>query len=98
MRFVQSVAVRTSSPTALKVLMQEWHEAESGRAPGYLGSRLLADRDDPTRFMLVVEFSSAAEAELNNDRSETQAFGARLAALIDGTPRFRNYDEVQTVD
>ncbi len=97
MRFVQSVAVRTSNGTALQALMQEWHEAESGRAPGYLGSRLLADRDDPTRFMLVVEFASAAEAELNNDRVETQAFGAKLAALIDGDPRFRNYDEIRRV-
>jgi hypothetical protein len=66
------MTVRATNGQALGDLMAAWHEAEAGKAPGYLGSRLLADRDDPGRFLIVVDFSSFAEAELNNDRAESR--------------------------
>ena len=97
MRFAQTMAVRAADRGALSDLMSSWHEAEAGVAPGYLGSRLFADRDDPGRFLMVVEFSSAEEAASNNDRSETREWASRLQALIDGEPEFGNFDLVHSL-
>ncbi len=97
MRFVQTISVDASDEKALAALMTDWHTAEAGRAPGYQGSRLLADRDNRGRYMLIVEFSSAEEAERNNDRPETQQWGDKLSALIGADPAFGNFDEVQTL-
>jgi quinol monooxygenase YgiN len=98
MRFIQTIDIRAEDDSALIALMAAWHEAESGKAPGYLGSRLLADRDQPGRYLLLVEFSSAEEAEMNNDRPQTQEWAAKFSALIDDEPRFGNYDEISAVD
>ena len=97
MRFIQTMTLRASDGAALADLVSAWHEAEAGVAPGYLGSRLLADRDDPGRFILSVDFSSIEEAELNNDRPETQAWAERMSHVIDGEPAFGNFDEVRRV-
>lgn len=97
MRFVQTIAVRTTDGARLSEMMNDWHEAEAGVAPGYQGSRLLSDRDNPGRYLMVVEFSSAEEADLNNDRPETAEWGAKLAAVIDGEPEFGNFDEVISI-
>lgn len=97
MRFIQTIDVRAEDQSALTTLMTEWNDAEAGKAPGYLGSRLLADRDQPGRYLLLVEFSSAEAAEMNNDRPETQEWGAKFGALIDNEPHYSNYDEVGAV-
>jgi quinol monooxygenase YgiN len=91
------MSVSVENVAALAALMTEWHEAEFGIAPGYLGSRLLADRDHDGRYLLVVEFSSPEAAEQNNDRPETQQWAERMNALIDGPPEFGNYDEAHSV-
>jgi hypothetical protein len=97
MRFTQTMAVRAANGLALGDLMSAWHEAEAGVAPGYLGSRLLADRDDPGRFLISVDLSSVEEAKVNNDRPETQEWAGRLLELIDGELEYSNFDEVHTV-
>jgi hypothetical protein len=91
------MAVRAADGSALADLVSAWHEAEAGVAPGYLGSRLLADRDDPGRFLIVVDFSSPEEAASNNDRAETHEWAGRLLSLIDGDPEYGNFDEVVKV-
>ncbi len=97
MRFVQTMAIEVDDRNALEAMMTEWHETEFGVAPGYLSSRLLADRDHEGRYLLVVEFSSAEAAEQNNDRPETQQWAERMNALLGGEPEFGNYDEAHTV-
>lgn len=97
MKFVQTILVRSSDGAALADLMAAWHAGEFGNAPGYLGSRMLVDREAPNRYQLIIDFSSAEEAQLNNDRPETQAWAAKLSAVIDGDPEFSNFDELQAV-
>ena len=67
---------------------------------GYIGTRLLADRDDPECYLILAEFaevdgdlSAAAEAERNNQRAETERWAEKLAALVDGEPVWTHYDE-----
>ncbi len=94
MRFVQTIWFSSVNADAIAELMREWHAAEAGIAPGYVGSRLLADREHPGRYLVVVDFASAADAERNNDRPETQAWAEKFRALLDGEPAFANFDEV----
>lgn len=96
-RYVQTMSVQAGDPEALEQLLTTWHEAEAGIAPGYIGSRLLADRDHPGRYMILVDFSSAEEAEKNNDRPETQEWAAKLGALIESDAAFGNFDEVRAI-
>jgi hypothetical protein len=42
--------------------------------------------------------SAAEEAARNNERPETKAMGAAVAAVIDGAPDYRNFDEVYRTD
>lgn len=94
MKFTQTISFAAADADALKVLLDDWHAAEAGSAPGYLGSRLLADREHPGRYLMVVDFASAAEAQANNDRPETRAWAQKFMALIQGDPGWGNYDEV----
>jgi hypothetical protein len=41
---------------------------------------------------------AADEASRNNDRPETQAWAARLLAVIDGEPEYHHYDELYRTD
>ena len=52
---------------------------------GYMGTRLLADRESPVEYLIIADFgvvdpdvSAADEAARNNERPETQAWAARL--------------------
>lgn len=97
MKFVQTIIVRTRDREGLADLMAAWHATEAGKAPGYLGSRLLADREASDRYQLIIDFASAEEAQLNNDRVETQTWAVRLSEFIDGDPEFGNFDDIQTI-
>ena len=68
---------------------------------GYMGVHVLADREDPGRYLIVAEFAAvdfdvpaAEEAERNNQRPETQAWVSKLREVIDGEPLYHNYDEL----
>ncbi len=67
---------------------------------GYIGTRLLADRDNPGQYMILAEFaevdetrSPAEEAELNNRREETERWFRSLRSLVHDEPEWVHYDE-----
>lgn len=104
--FSQSIAVRCDDPTAIVELLTEWdlHQATSD-VMGYMGTRVLADRDDPGRYVIIADFgiidpdvSAADEAARNNERPETQAWAARLREVVDGEPEYHHYDELYRTD
>lgn len=96
MSFIQTMSIRCDDPDALGRLLQSWHEDQAGVAPGYLGARVLADRDRPGHHLIEVEFSSAEEAKQNNDRPETAAWAQSLRELVEGDPEYADYDLVFT--
>ena len=66
---------------------------------GYMGTRLLADRENPGHYVIIADFgvvdpdvSAADEAARNNERPETQELGAPRSRSIDGEPEYRHYD------
>lgn len=102
MRFQQGITVRCADPAALVQLLAEWDAGQAtSEVMGYIGTRLLADRDDPGSFMILAEFAEvdgdltpAEEAERNNQRKETERWAQKLRALVGGEPIWTHYDEL----
>ena len=104
--FTQTIAMRCTDPAPIIKLLEQWDlDQASADIMGYIGVRLLADRDNPGQYLIVADFgvvdpdvSAADEAARNNERPETQASAARIRALVDGEPEWRDYDELYRTD
>ena len=100
--FTQTITVQCSEPAKLIELIAQWDLAQATTdIMGYMGTRVLADRQNPGRYMIIADFgvvdpdvSAADEANRNNERPETQAMGAAVARIIEGTPEYHDFDEV----
>jgi hypothetical protein len=96
------ITVRCSDPAILLELIEGWdREQAMADIMGYMGTRVLADREIPGRYVIVADFgivdpdvSAAEEAQRNNERPETQIWAARLRAVLEGEPEFHDYDEL----
>ena len=104
--FSQTIAVRCDDPAPILEMLKEWDFNQATTdIMGYMGSRVLADRENPGRYMIIADFgvidpdvSAAEEAARNNERPETQAIAARLRGVVDGEPEYRHYDELYRTD
>ena len=101
--FSQIISLRCSDPAKVERLVEvlrDWdrHQANAD-IMGYMGLRLLADRDHPHEYLIIADFGvvdpdvpAADEAARNNDRPETQATAEAIRALLDDDPEYRHYD------
>jgi hypothetical protein len=104
--FSQTIAVRCDDPAPIIAMLEQWDlNQASTDIMGYMGTRFLADRDNPGQYLIIADFgvvdpdvSAADEASRNNERPETQAFAARLLEVVDGPPEYRHYDELYRTD
>lgn len=102
MNFTQIISVRSDHPDALVQLLVDWDRSQAETdVMGYMGTHVLADRENPGHFLIVAEFaavdpdvSAAEEAARNNERPETQAWAKKVLEIIEGEPIFRHYDEL----
>lgn len=102
MKFAQGISVRCDNPSGLVELLAEWDQGQSTtEVMGYIGTRLLADRDNPGHYMILAEFaevdgdlSPAEEAERNNQREETERWATKLRDLVEGEPDWIHFDEL----
>jgi hypothetical protein len=84
--FTQTITFRSDHPETLIALAREWDELQaSEEVMGFMGVRILADREDPGRYVMIADFgavdpelSAAQEAFLNNVRPQTEAFAERF--------------------
>jgi hypothetical protein len=104
--FSQMITLHCPEPSRLIELIEKWdiNQAMSD-ITGYMGTRVLADREAVGRYVCVVEFgvidpavSAAEEAAYNNERSETKAMVAAVTELIDGALAYHDYDEIYRTD
>jgi hypothetical protein len=104
--FCQTITVRCDDPAPIIALLAEWdlNQATSD-IMGYMGTRILADREVPGQYMIVADFGvvdpdvpAADEAARNDARPETREWAERLRALIDGEPEYRHFDELYRTD
>lgn len=101
MKFSQAIRVRAADPDQLVELLAEWDRGQAAdEVMGYIGTRLLADRDNPGDYMILAEFAevdgdltAAEEAERNNQRERTEAWARKLRDLVEGEPEWVHYDE-----
>lgn len=102
MRFAQGIRFRCDDPEALLALMRRWDAQQAATdVMGYIGTRLLADRDDAGSYLILADFaqvdgdlSPAEEAERNNQRDETERWAQSLRDLVDGEPEWMHFDEL----
>jgi hypothetical protein len=100
--FTQTVTFRSDHPEELVALAQEWDEYQADQEiEGYTGVRLLSDRDEPGRYLMIADFgvidpdlNSAQEAFIHNERAQTEAFADRFRAFTNGEEEWHHYDEI----
>jgi hypothetical protein len=100
--FTQTISVRCADPDKMVALIREWDDMQAASdIMGYMGTHILADREDPGAYVLVAEFGvvdpavpAADEAARNNDRPETQEWVRRMREIIEGEPEYHDYDEI----
>jgi hypothetical protein len=102
MKFAQMINIKTDDPDGVARLLADADRAQAATdIMGYIGTRLLANRDEPGCYVIIAEFAevdgdltAAEEAELNNQREETQEVARRLRDLVDGEPEWVHFDEL----
>ena len=90
-RFVQIIEFRTTRIDEIEELGRP--SRTEGQTAATFGRILAtADRDHPGTYLTIVEFESYESAMENSNRPETSDFAAKMAALCDSPPVFRNLD------
>jgi hypothetical protein len=91
MSFIQIIEYKTSRIGELNAALDGWLETTKGKRAATRGVQT-RDRDASDTYVQIVEFPSYEDAMANSNLPETSEFAARLAALCDGPPTFRNLD------
>ena len=91
MAFVQTIEFSTTRIDEMRQLLEEFKAATEGKR-AVVRALLCADRDQPDRYVNIVEFESYEEAMRNSEMPETTQFAEQMAKLCDGPPTFRNLD------
>ena len=102
LNFTQTIRFRCKDPDKLVEMATEWDRLQAeADLMGYMGSHILADRENPGLYLMIAEFgvvdpnvSAAEEAMKNNDREQTKAWAAALEEIVEGEIEFGNFDEI----
>jgi hypothetical protein len=100
--FTQTITVQCEDAAVLIDLLAAWDRDQATTdIMGYMGTRILSDRDHPGVYVIEADFgvvdpevSAVEEAERNNDRPETQQWAEHLNALATGPPEYHHFDEL----
>ena len=100
------ITLECPEPEKLIKLIEDWDfEHANTDIMGYMGARVLADRESVGRYVIIVDFgvidpnvSAAEEAARNNARPRTKAMAAAAEAIADGTLEYHSYDEIYRTD
>ncbi|GAC1445446.1 MAG: hypothetical protein NVS3B26_23920 [Mycobacteriales bacterium] len=88
--FIQIIEYQTSRVEEMRALNDEWRREHPDLGP--VRVTVTEDRDRRGTFVSLVEFASIEEADRNNDDPLTREFAARMHALADAPPTFRNLE------
>ena len=97
MKFVQIIEYETTRPAEMDAAFDEWLKATEGQrtASHELHTQ---DRDNPARFIDIVEFPSYEDATVNNELPATQRIAAQIRDLCTGEPHFHNLQVLREED
>ncbi len=97
MAFVQMIEFTTTREDEVRALIAEYRASTEGvRTAGE--ARVCTDRDQPNRYVIIVQFESYEAAMKNSELPETSAMAAKMMELCDGPPTFRNLDVVEMIE
>lgn len=95
MKFVQIMEVTTDNFDEFEALHEQWLAATEGQRTTEL-EWVLHDRDNPNRYVIVVQFPSFDEAMKNNDLPATAEIAQKMNELAAAPTIFHNLDLVRT--
>jgi len=91
--FIQIIEYSSSNIDEISKLAEDFREKRSAEGPGGPTMGLItASKDQPGRYMTIVEFPSYEAAMENSNHTLTQEFSQRMSELCDGPPTFYNLD------
>lgn len=97
MAFVQVIEFTTTRIDEMRKLVDEFRASTEGTRT-VTRATTCADRDQPDRYVNIVEFPSYEDAMRNSNLPETTAFAQRMNELCDGPPTFRNLDVIDSFE
>jgi heme-degrading monooxygenase HmoA len=92
MTFVQIIDFETERLEEMEQLLREARQRNAGGSGGPIRHTLLRDRDNPRRYLSLIEFESYEEAMRNSDAPETTEMARRLGELCVGERVYTNCD------
>ncbi|WP_367323969.1 hypothetical protein [Streptomyces sp. HUAS ZL42] len=92
MKFVQIIDFETERLEEMEQLLEEARQRNAGRTGGPTHRMLLKDRDNPRRYLALIEFESYDEAMRNSADPETTKLAEQLGALSIGDGGYTNCD------
>ncbi|CAL9414115.1 hypothetical protein [Streptomyces sp. enrichment culture] len=98
MKFVQIIDFETERLDEMEQIFEEAGQRMAGRTGGPTHRMLLKDRDNPRRYLALIEFDSYEEAMSNSDDPQTGRMAERLGALCIGDRVYTNCDLVDARD
>jgi hypothetical protein len=94
MAFVQIIEFNTSDPDGIRAAGDEWRKATEGKRT-VRREFMARDRNDSSRYFMLVFFDSYESAMENSNLPETQEIAQKLAKLADGEPKFYDLDIIE---
>lgn len=94
MGFVQILEYRTSRADEIRAIQQEYEQATKGRNT-VRRSVVTQDRNDPSRYVIIVFFDSYEAAMQNSNLPETGQMAGKVAGLLDAPPVFHDLDVIE---
>jgi quinol monooxygenase YgiN len=96
MSFIQIVEYETDRADEIAAVMNEMPPPSPDQAPGFRRMAFTQDRDNPRRFLVIVEFDSYEAAMDNSNKPETDAMANRLGEMVTRGPIYHNLEVQQT--
>lgn len=97
MAFIQIVELRTSKFDEISKLEEEYRAATEGKRTTRRAI-ITRDRNDPERHLVLVFFDSYESAMENSRLPETNEFGQKQGALLDGPMTFTDLEVIDDRD
>ena len=94
MGFVQIIELQTRRYEEVEAIHEAWLAATEG-VRTTISEMVVADRDRPGRYLVIVEFPDQAAAAANDALPATGDFARALAELLEEPPVFSNMDVVR---
>jgi hypothetical protein len=94
MRFVQILEMSTSNFDEVDKLHEKWLKDSEGQRT-VVKETICRDRDNPDRYVIIVEFPSYEDAMKNNDLPATAEIAEGMQKVLSEPATFRNLDVIR---